>query len=186
MKNIGIALVSILVALFSGNSFANEMVYHIGLDGQVSQINFRHKEVGSFKKAKVRPQLFGGAKINEYVGVEGGFALYKAKADSNSKIRLNQMFLTIIGFYPVASISNMEFIGSLGIITPCTAIHKIRVASGSKKVLPRAMAGLQYSFDDMFSIRGTATWKGSHKAYMPQAKMKENLHYGAGLLVSFY
>eukprot|EP01126_Amoeba_proteus_P064963 TRINITY_DN9158_c0_g2_i4.p1 TRINITY_DN9158_c0_g2~~TRINITY_DN9158_c0_g2_i4.p1 ORF type:complete len:179 (+),score=28.15 TRINITY_DN9158_c0_g2_i4:84-620(+) len=147
------------------------------------------------KKNKFGANFALGGKFHEYFGAEIGYSfVQKLKAEANPAgiaarlpakydVKVNNMYLDLMGFYPVSS--EVDLLASVGV-----GRMKVKLSNGAKnlddktrksKTGLRGRIGAQYKFDENFATRFLV----GHQKGVKTMGIKNNTSVGLGVTYTF-
>lgn len=129
--------------------------------------------------ASVRP--VGGPAVMRNIEQEA------EKILSSNSIRVSGMHFGVAGFLPIPN-TDFNLVGSLGGSYLNTLFKANSVKTLKHRVdtvVPRAMGGVEYNLGEGLKVRCSAVWERTSRVKVRYVKMKDSVHYGAGIQYMF-
>ena len=185
--------------LATSAAFADfEPRFYVGADAVYNRFKI-DKSINDLTK-KLKKNKFGanfalGGKFHEYFGAEIGYSfVQKVKAEANAigiaaglpakfNVKVNNMYLDLMGFYPVSC--EVDLLASVGV-----GRMKVKFSNGAKnldnkssksKTGLRGRIGAQYKFDENFAAR----FMVGHQKGVKAMGLKSNTSAGLGVTYTF-
>ena len=174
--------------LATSAAFADfEPRFYVGADATYNHFNLdkdlkNDPDIKKVQKNRLGTNLVLGGKFHEFFGAEIGYSfIQKAKvtptdaAEENFKFKVNNMYLDLMGFYPISC--EVDLLASVGV-----GRMKVKVESTSKsKTGLRGRIGAQYKFDENFAAR----FMVGHQKGVKSMGLKNYTTAGLGVTYTF-
>jgi hypothetical protein len=187
MKRLLIAVTMLAASVASAEdcTSASELAPYVGIEGGYRYMNYKSPDHGRdyLPKGSAHYGIFTGLKINEWFGIEVGAHMAQPKKKDGTKMKLNGLHATVLGFLPL--MENIHAFAGAGLGHLKLKYTAEAEKTALSKAIPRATAGIEVGITEWLAARASVVWQATRNLKHELVKPKNAVYTNLGLLVKF-
>jgi hypothetical protein len=177
MKKLIIGILALISSVvYAAEDLPSELNSYLGIEAQAKQL--KTDEHNMFLPGI---SLFGGCKLNQFVGLEaGGHLSLKKKHDT--KWKHHGIHASVMGYVPLNDVSLVAGLGLSHIQMSAKSEDEL---TRYNLVSPRVSAGLVFHYTESLGTRYMMVWENHSKLIKEAIGISDNLHHHLGMFYTF-